>query len=113
VINLPTSDLLDTVVGIGNSTGAEIDKFGHFGLTARQGKKVGAPLIDECYANFECKLHDARQARKYSLFIWEVVAANVATSPRFPETVHYRGDGLFMVSGRTVSRRRLFKPEML
>src|ERR1700748_2883300 len=34
VINLPTTALTDIVVGIGNTSGAEIDKFGHFGLTA-------------------------------------------------------------------------------
>src|SRR5688572_2311330 len=34
VINVPTTDLLDQVVGIGNSTGAEEDKFARFGLTA-------------------------------------------------------------------------------
>jgi flavin reductase (DIM6/NTAB) family NADH-FMN oxidoreductase RutF len=34
VINLPTTALTDTVVGIGNTSGAEINKFAEFGLTA-------------------------------------------------------------------------------
>ena len=34
VINLPTTKLTDVVVGIGNTTGAEIDRFAHFVLTA-------------------------------------------------------------------------------
>ena len=34
VINMLTTALSDTVVGIGNTSGAEIDKFEHFGLTA-------------------------------------------------------------------------------
>jgi flavin reductase (DIM6/NTAB) family NADH-FMN oxidoreductase RutF len=113
VINVPTTELLDIAVGIGNSTGAEIDKFARFGLTAVPAKKVGAPLIAECFASFECRLHDGRLARKYSLFVWEVVKAHVAASPKYPETFHYRGDGVFVISGRNVSRRRLFKPEML
>jgi hypothetical protein len=37
----------------------------------------------------------------------------VATRPKYPETVHYRGDGVFMISGRNVSYRKLFKPENL
>jgi hypothetical protein len=45
----------------------------------------------------------------YSLFVFEVVKAHVATSPRYPTTVHYRGDGVFMVSGRNVSYRSRFK----
>jgi flavin reductase (DIM6/NTAB) family NADH-FMN oxidoreductase RutF len=113
VINIPTTELLDTAVRIGNCSGAEVDKFARFGLTAAPAMKVGAPLIEECFANFECRLHDSRLVRRYSLFIWKVVKAHVATSPKYPETFHYRGDGVFMISGRNVSRRRLFKPEML
>lgn len=40
VINLPTAELLDTVVAIGNSSGAQIDKFAHFGLTAAASTQV-------------------------------------------------------------------------
>jgi flavin reductase (DIM6/NTAB) family NADH-FMN oxidoreductase RutF len=112
-INLPTADLLDTVVGIGNSSGAQLDKFAHFGLTAVAGTHVDAPSIAECYASFECRLHDGRQIARHNLFVWEVVKAQVATSPKLPRTLHYRGDGKFMLSGAEVSRRRLFKPEML
>ncbi len=44
----------------------------------------------------------------------EVVKAHAAASPKFPRTLHYRGDGRFMISGPTVGTyRRLFKPEML
>jgi flavin reductase (DIM6/NTAB) family NADH-FMN oxidoreductase RutF len=113
VINVPTTELLDIAVGIGNCSGAEVDKFERFGLTPAPAREVDAPLIAECFANFECKLHDGKLARRYSLFIWEVVKAHVAVSPKYPETFHYRGDGIFMISGRNVSRRRLFKPEML
>ncbi|MEX2142183.1 MAG: flavin reductase family protein [Pirellulales bacterium] len=113
VINVPTVDLVETVIRIGNTHGPEVDKFDEFGLTAAPSKKVAAPLIAECYANFECKLIDTSLIKRYSLFVLEVVKAHVATSPRYPTTVHYRGDGIFMVSGRNVSYRRLFKPENL
>jgi len=109
VINLPTVDLVDTVVGIGNCHGADVDKFQRFGLTPRRATKVAAPLIVECYANFECKLIDASLINRYSLFIFEVVKAHVATSPKYPTTMHYRGDGVFMISGQNVSYRRRFK----
>ncbi|MBN6152305.1 flavin reductase family protein [Xanthomonas sp. AmX2] len=113
VINLPTADMVDTVVGIGNSSGAEIDKFAHFGLTAVPGERVDAPAIGECYASFECRLYDGSQIARHGLFIWEVVKAHVARVPKLPKTLHYRGDGKFMLSGPDISRRRLFKPEML
>ena len=102
------------MVGIGNSSGRDIDKFARFGLTAVQGAKVEAPLIGECYANFECRLVDSSLIRKYSLFVLEVVKAHVAASPRYPRTLHYRGDGVFMMSGANTSRyRKLFKPQNL
>ncbi|KRG38843.1 flavin reductase [Stenotrophomonas panacihumi] len=113
VINLPTVDIVDTVVRIGNSSGAEIDKFASFGLSTTPGEAVAAPRIRECWASFECRLHDGSQINKHNLFIWEVVRAHVAHRPKTPRTVHYRGDGRFMVSGPDISRKRMFLPEML
>ena len=112
-INLPTADLLDAVVGIGNCSSRDVDKFERFGLTASRSREVAAPSIGECHASFECVLHETRITRDYPLFVWRVVRARVARSPKFPRTVHYRGDGRFMLSGDEVSRRRLFRPEML
>lgn len=113
VINLPTTKLTDEVVGIGNSSGADIDKFQAFGLTPDAAEQVAAPLIRECHANFECRLRDDALVDTYNFFIFEVVKAHVAASPTHPETLHYTGDGVFMVSGRIISRRSKFRPEML
>jgi flavin reductase (DIM6/NTAB) family NADH-FMN oxidoreductase RutF len=114
VINVPTVELAPTVVKIGNSSGRDIDKFAEFGLTPKSGEQVCAPLIEECYASFECRLIDSSLIRKYSLFVLEVVKAHVATSPKYPKTIHYRGDGEFMISGvETAKYRKLFRPGML
>jgi len=114
VINIPTADLAAKVVRIGNTSGRDVDKFAEFGLTAQPGAKVAAPLIAECYASFECRLADSSLIGKYSLFVLEVVKAHVAASPEYPRTLHYRGDGEFMISGTNTRRyRKLFKPHML
>jgi flavin reductase (DIM6/NTAB) family NADH-FMN oxidoreductase RutF len=113
VINLPTTALTDQVVGVGNTSGAEIDKFATFALTPQKAQRVGAPLIRECHANFECKLADDRLVGKYNFFIFEVVKAHVAPAPRHPQTLHYTGDGVFMVAGKVISRRSQFRPELL
>ena len=118
VINLPTADMIDAVIDIGNCHASELgedeDKFEKFDLTPAPATKVQAPLIAECYANFECDLIDTSLINKYSLFVFEVVKAHVAAAgkgaPKYPTTVHYRGDGVFMVAGRNVSYRRRFKP---
>jgi flavin reductase (DIM6/NTAB) family NADH-FMN oxidoreductase RutF len=39
VINLPTTALTDEVIGIGNCSGAAIDKFARFGLTPEKAKR--------------------------------------------------------------------------
>lgn len=113
VINLPTTALTDTVVKIGNTSGAEIDKFAAFDLTAEEAQEVEAPLIGECHASFECRLHEDALVERYNFFIFEVVKAHAAASPKHPETLHYTGEGVFMVSGKIISRRSLFKPDRL
>lgn len=113
VINLPTTKLTDTVVRIGNTSGADIDKFAEFGLTPVEASMVEAPLIRECHASFECRLHDDTLVDRYNFFIFEVVKAHVARTPKHPETLHYTGDGVFVASGKAISRRSLFRPEML
>ena len=114
VINVPTIDLAATAVKIGNTSGRDVDKFAEFELTPRPGVAVRAPLIEECYASFECRLSDSSQVRRYNFFIFEVVKAHVARSPRLPTTIHYRGDGAFMIAGPTVKKyRRLFRRDML
>jgi hypothetical protein len=57
---------------------------------------------------------DSSLIAKYSLFVLEVVKAHAATSPKYPRTIHYRGDGVFMLSGVNTGRyRKGFKPDML
>jgi hypothetical protein len=58
-------------------------------------------------------LHVDSLIERYNFFIWEVVKAHVAASPKHPETLHYTGDGVFMVSGKIISRRSQFRPEIL
>ncbi len=113
VINVPTVELARAVAGIGNCSGAQVDKFARFKLTAEPAERVKAPLIAECYANLECRLADGRLRDKYNFFIFEVVKAHAPAAPKYPETIHYRGDGQFMVSGRSLNLRRLFRPGML
>jgi len=109
VINIPTIDLIDEIIGIGNCSGSKVNKFEKFKLTPVAGEKIKAPLIRECYANFECKVSDTGLLRKYNFFIFEVVKAYAAIKPKYPTTVHYRGQATFMVSGKNISFPERFK----
>jgi flavin reductase (DIM6/NTAB) family NADH-FMN oxidoreductase RutF len=99
VINIPTVELAEKVVGCGNTSGRKIDKFKVFGLTQAAASRVKAPLIDECYANFECKVVDQRMVARYNLFILEVLKAWIDPARKDPRTIHHRGRGTFMVAG--------------
>jgi flavin reductase (DIM6/NTAB) family NADH-FMN oxidoreductase RutF len=112
-INVPTTALTDAVVGVGNTDGNIVDKFATFGLTPAKATKVKAPLIAECHASLECRLKDDRLVDDYNFFVFEVVKAHVRRTPKYPETLHYTGDGIFMVSGKIISRKSQFRPGML
>jgi len=102
VINIPTLELAEKVVGCGNSSGRKIDKFKVFGLTQATASFVKAPLIDECYANLECKVVDGGMIAKYNLFILQVLKAWINPDKKDPRTIHHRGMGVFMVAGETI-----------
>lgn len=109
VINIPTVDLADQVVGCGNTSGADIDKFERFGLTAKAASQIGAPLIAECFANLECRVIDTRMVNKYSFFVLEVVAAWRDTAVKKPRTLHHEGHGNFMLAGERIRLKSRMK----
>lgn len=113
VINIPSAELIDTIVGIGNCSGADVDKFEKFSLLAAKANKVKAPILPQCFANLECRLHDQSMIGKYNFFIFEVVKAHIASRIGCPAMVHYTGDGVFRVSDKTISRKAGFLPQNL
>lgn len=102
VINIPTRELAEKVLGCGNVSGRSVDKFQQFGLTAVHASEVGAPLIEECYASLECVVVDAQMTEKYDMFVLEVRQAWVDPRHQRPQTIHHQGWGSFMVAGETI-----------
>lgn len=105
VINIPTLAIADAVARCGNSSGRRIDKFAKYGLTPRPAGQVGAPLIEECFANLECRVVDTRLVPSYGFFVLEVVQAWIDPAVKDPRTLHHRGRGRFMVAGETIRLR--------
>lgn len=102
VLSIPSEDLVRQVVGVGNCSGKKVDKFKKFKLTALPSSEVEPPLIAECYANLECRVVDTRMVNKYNFFVLEVVKAWVDRAMMDPRTLHHRGNGHFMVAGKTI-----------
>jgi len=101
-INIPTVELSKKVVDCGNNSGRTVDKFKEFNLTAMPASCVQTPLIDECYANLECKVVDKKMVAKYNLFIFEVLKAWIDPLMKHPQTIHHLGEGVFMIAGETI-----------
>jgi flavin reductase (DIM6/NTAB) family NADH-FMN oxidoreductase RutF len=70
---------------------------------------VHSPLIEECYANLECRVVDAKMAAKYNFFVLEVIKAWIDPSRKHPRTIHHMGRGVFMVAGKTIKLRSKMK----
>lgn len=105
VISIPTIDIIDKVLKVGNSSGAEVDdKFAKFGLTAVPGKKVKAPLIKECLGNIECRVID--YISKHGIFVLEGVQAWRDSTRKEKRTFHAVGNGNFVVDGETLNYKK-------
>jgi len=57
VIALPTIEIANAISICGKPFEKGVSEFVESGLTPTKANKVCAPLIKECIANFECKLH--------------------------------------------------------
>ena len=102
VIALPALELAQIVVGIGNCSGRDVDKFKRFGLTQAPGKCVAPPLVAECFANLECKVVDTHLVNKFNLFVLQVLKAWTDPAQKHAKTIHHHGYGKFAVDGAMI-----------
>jgi flavin reductase (DIM6/NTAB) family NADH-FMN oxidoreductase RutF len=103
VISIPTVEIAKKVAACGNIHGEKVNKFEKFGLTPRPASKVKAPLIEECYANLECRVFDNRMVAQYCFFVVEVVKAWIDPKVKNPRTLHHLGKEDFMAAGRRIN----------
>lgn len=65
-VAVPGKDLAKACAVCGSQSGRDGDKLGDCGLSARPGRKVKAPLIEQCPIHYECTVvaaHDLDPAR--------------------------------------------------
>ena len=91
---IPTVDLAEKTVSIGDCSGTEVDKFRTFGLTALPAETVDAPLIEECLACLECRVTDYVQP--YGLVILEVKKVWCDLERQERRTFHANADVTFV-----------------
>jgi flavin reductase (DIM6/NTAB) family NADH-FMN oxidoreductase RutF len=102
VIAIPSLELAQKVVGVGNCSGRDVDKFKRFHLTPAPAERVAPPLVAECFTNLECKVVDTRLVNEFNLFILEVVKAWTDPAQKHPKTIHHHAYGRFAVDGEMI-----------
>lgn len=110
VLAVPTVDLAETAVRIGDCSGGTVDKFRKFHLTPLPGTDVQAPLIAECLACLECKVTD--YLADPGIFILQGVRAWMDGARRERRTFHANGDGTFVADGETLNLRSLMEDKL-
>ncbi|KAJ9312621.1 hypothetical protein DTO271D3_7168 [Paecilomyces variotii] len=116
VLAIPSVDMAETVVDIGNCSGEEVDKWAKFGLEAVRASKVKAPLVGNAsvIANVECVVEDTKLVGAYNLWVLRAVKAwsnpDEKKGREGGKMFHHRGDGTFVVDGEKLDlRERMVK----
>ena len=113
VINIPTLELAPVVAKIGNCSGAEVDKFATFKLTAVPAEQVQGAADRAVLRQPRMQAGRRPPARQIQRLHFRGGEGARGATPKYPKTIHYRGDGMFMVAGRSLNLRRYFRPGML
>jgi flavin reductase (DIM6/NTAB) family NADH-FMN oxidoreductase RutF len=109
VLSVPCAAQIEMVVGVGNCSGRDTDKFSRWRLATEPGSKVQAPLIEGCLAWLECRVYpEPHNEQTYDLFLAEVVAAWADDTafvggrwqdlPPDRRAIHHLGGGEFFTS---------------
>lgn len=90
VVSILSSEQKDISSFCGSCSGREVDKIAHLKLKTIPSEVVKVPLLAGCVANLECKVIAQYPAGDHTLFIGEVVAADIGREELQP-LIMYRG----------------------
>lgn len=110
VLNVPTVDIIEKVISIGDCSGKDTDKFKKFELTPLRAGEVAAPLVADCLACLECKIID--YIEEPGIFLLQGVKAWIDNEHKERRTFHANGDGTFVVDGETIDLHHLMEDKI-
>jgi flavin reductase (DIM6/NTAB) family NADH-FMN oxidoreductase RutF len=114
VVNIPTMDILNETLFCGRKSGKYYDKFKETGLTASRSRKVKPPIIKECVAHLECKLHSQFTTGDHTIFVGEIVEA-YANQETFTDKYNLKNARMIFHLGRNefaTLGSKVFKPKL-
>jgi len=77
VINVPTMSIVKETLFCGRRSGKQYDKFKETGLTPLPARMVKPPIIKECVAHLECKLHRRITVGDHDIIVGGILTAYV------------------------------------
>jgi len=94
VVVFPSEAMTDATLVVGTKSGRDGDKMKEAGVRLVAAKVVGAPLVDDACACFECKVRGTLLTGVHTIFAGEVVASH--TGPPDARRIYtLGGDGGF------------------
>uniref|UniRef100_UPI0032173477 flavin reductase family protein n=1 Tax=uncultured Draconibacterium sp. TaxID=1573823 RepID=UPI0032173477 len=95
-LNIPATDLCDSILKVGTTHSHEVDKFAESGLTPIPGQRISTPLIKECFMNIECKVIYQFITGDHTVFVAKPVAAfmdeDVIVDSKFSNKYHNKNN---------------------
>ena len=110
VLAVPTVDIIEKVISIGDCSGKDTDKFKKFELTPLPASEVAVPLVKECLACLECKIID--YIEEPGIFLLQGVKAWIDNERKERRTFHANGDGTFVVDGEKIDLHHLMEDKI-
>ncbi|MHC1717736.1 MAG: flavin reductase family protein [Acidaminococcaceae bacterium] len=105
VLAVPTVDIIEKVISVGDCSGKDTDKFKKFELTPLQASEVAAPLVKECLACLECRVNG--YIEDPGIVLLQGVKAWIDDEHQERRTFHANGDGTFVVDGARLDLHHL------
>lgn len=110
VLAVPTVDIIEKVISIGDCSGKDTDKFKKFELTPSSASGVAAPLVAECLACLECRV--TGYIEDQGIVLLQGMKAWIDNERKERRTFHANGDGTFVVDGETINLRHLMEDKL-
>jgi len=116
VINIPSSDMAETVRGLGSVSAYKEDKYKKFGLAKEKAKNVKSPRLKSAIGIMECKLRKEKALlEKYNIILGDVVYAEAESrvftdrwhpEKKGPKTLHHLGSRIFCTPDKKILTRK-------
>ena len=110
VVNFMPWDTRELVAKVAGCSGKDVDKFRAFGIAAKPGNEVAAPVLANAYAAYECHLVEASTLGDHDLFVGKIVAVHsdesafvgdeIADPERTHPVLYLGGDHYAMATGK-------------